>query len=237
MPGAGLGRLAFELVYGLQGRGHRVTALDLSPVMVAATASMLRLVLTPPQYEDEGQPLPLPLRFYPFVHDPLINQRSSAARFRAVACPDAEAVAQARRRQSSSSASASMALELGDLLALAEAQPGAHDAVVTCFFIDTGKNPLDYVWAIRRLLRPGGVWVNLGPLNYHTTLLEGAVQLTLEELDMAAAEMGLAPQRGFDLVPEPCAYRPEPFPGSETPAFLRSDVYQPAFGVYRREER
>jgi hypothetical protein len=40
---------------------------------------------------------------------------------------------------------------------------GMWDAVVTCFFIDTARNIVEYVRLIRRLLRPGGVWLNLGP--------------------------------------------------------------------------
>lgn len=247
VPGAGLGRLAFELAYGggsssTPGRAYRVTALDVSPVMVAAAATVLALLRAEGEAEqaggsDDGHEV----LFFPFVHDPLINQRSHAARFRPVAAPDPAARRQAQRASSASSSS-SLSLEVGDLLAHAAARPGGYDAVVTCFFVDTGQTPLDYLWAIKRLLRPGGHWVNLGPLNYHAQLPEGAVQLTLEDLEWAAAQMGLVPRQGWALVPEPCAYRPEPFAGSEgeegdcgVPAFLRRDVYHPAFGVYRRE--
>lgn len=38
----------------------------------------------------------------------------------------------------------------------------AWDAVVTCFFLDTAANALQYVETIHRILRPGGVWVNMG---------------------------------------------------------------------------
>lgn len=226
VPGAGLGRLAFDLAYK---HGQRVVALDISPVMAAATASVLRLLLLRHGEEEEGTPT---LEFYPFIHDPLINQRSYAARFHRITCPDAAAVQQAQQPAADAGVG-SLSLEIGDLLALADAQPGAQDVVVTCYFIDTGKQILDYLWAIQRLLRPGGVWVNIGPLNYHATLLDGAVQLTLEEVEAAAGEMGLVKQVEWDLVPEPCAYRPDPFSES---MFLRADVYRPAFGVYRRRE-
>lgn len=39
--------------------------------------------------------------------------------------------------------------------------------VVTCFFMDTAPVILDYIDVIARILKPGGVWVNLGPLLYH----------------------------------------------------------------------
>lgn len=41
-------------------------------------------------------------------------------------------------------------------------QRGAWDAVVTCYFLDTAPNVVEYVELIHKLLRPGGVWVNVG---------------------------------------------------------------------------
>ncbi|CAG8494684.1 3609_t:CDS:2, partial [Dentiscutata heterogama] len=36
------------------------------------------------------------------------------------------------------------------------------DCIVTCFFIDTAKNILEYIEIFHRILRPGGLWINLG---------------------------------------------------------------------------
>ena len=44
---------------------------------------------------------------------------------------------------------------------------GQWDSVVTCFFIDTAHNIVEYLRVIHGALRPGGVWINLGPLLYH----------------------------------------------------------------------
>ncbi|CCE66252.1 hypothetical protein TPHA_0P00940 [Tetrapisispora phaffii CBS 4417] len=41
------------------------------------------------------------------------------------------------------------------------------DIVITNFFIDTGFNILDYMETITHALKPGGHWVNFGPLLYH----------------------------------------------------------------------
>lgn len=38
------------------------------------------------------------------------------------------------------------------------------DCVATCFFIDTAHNVLDYIETIWNILKPGGVWINLGKL-------------------------------------------------------------------------
>jgi hypothetical protein len=42
-----------------------------------------------------------------------------------------------------------------------------YDAVVTCFFIDTAINILEYLLIIDHILKPGGLWINVGPLHYH----------------------------------------------------------------------
>jgi carnosine N-methyltransferase len=39
---------------------------------------------------------------------------------------------------------------------------GKWDAVVTCFFIDTAKNIVDYLETIYKILKKGGVWINAG---------------------------------------------------------------------------
>jgi carnosine N-methyltransferase len=49
-------------------------------------------------------------------------------------------------------------------------QPTQHDewdAVTTCFFIDCANNVVDFIEIIYKLLRKGGIWINLGPLLYH----------------------------------------------------------------------
>ena len=74
---------------------------------------------------------------------------------------------------------------------------GSWDCVVTCFFIDTAHNPIDYLTVIYRCLRPGGRWVNLGPLLYHWadshTYLpsqELSVELSLQDIKRIALGMG-----------------------------------------------
>lgn len=53
------------------------------------------------------------------------------------------------------------------------------DVIVTLFFIDTARNLLHYFETIRDLLKPGGVWINLGPLLYGSRPL---VELSLDEI-------------------------------------------------------
>lgn len=41
------------------------------------------------------------------------------------------------------------------------------DCVATCFFIDCANNVVQFIETIYKILKPGGVWINLGPLLYH----------------------------------------------------------------------
>ena len=62
-----------------------------------------------------------------------------------------------------------MSMTAGDFCELYK-QPcyeAAFDVVATCFFIDTAPNVLNYVETIRHCLKPGGLWINLGPLLWH----------------------------------------------------------------------
>jgi carnosine N-methyltransferase len=55
----------------------------------------------------------------------------------------------------------------GDFLMAFKDDSEKFDAVVSVFFIDTAVNPIAYIRTIHRILKPGGVWVNFGPLTYH----------------------------------------------------------------------
>lgn len=41
------------------------------------------------------------------------------------------------------------------------------DCVATCFFIDCAPNVVQFIELIYDILKPGGLWINLGPLLYH----------------------------------------------------------------------
>lgn len=36
------------------------------------------------------------------------------------------------------------------------------DCIATCFFIDTAHNVIDYIDTIWKILKPGGIWINVG---------------------------------------------------------------------------
>lgn len=71
------------------------------------------------------------------------------------------------------------------------------DGILTSFFIDTAKNILLYIRTIARILRPGGLWANLGPLLYHFAEMphEVSIELSWEEVRSVI-------QRYFTIVKE-----------------------------------
>jgi len=56
--------------------------------------------------------------------------------------------------------------------------------VVTCYFIDTAHNVIAYIENISKILKPGGYWINLGPLLYHFSDMvnEWSVELPYEDI-------------------------------------------------------
>jgi len=92
---------------------------------------------------------------------------------------------------------ASLSMSAGEFVETYKDQCGEWDAMATCFFLDTAKNIFLYVRTIAQLVRPGGLWVNLGPLLYHyaENLYDISVEPSWEELRPFIC-------RYFDLVEE-----------------------------------
>lgn len=151
VPGAGLSRLAHEIA---QLGGFEVTANELSAHMnvVYRYVETLRI----PEAE----------RFYPYIdwwsYQPSMAELAQEIRFPDVAINASDVL-----------------LVEGDFTSIFQNSTGGYDAVVTLFFIDTAQNIMDYLETIQRVLKPGGVWINLG------TFLYGAspfLHVSLEDL-------------------------------------------------------
>ena len=69
----------------------------------------------------------------------------------------------------------------------------SFDAVTTCFFLDCSNNILACLQTIAHILKPGGYWINFGPLLYHYSDLPGelSVELTWDEVKGAIGAFGL----------------------------------------------
>lgn len=124
-----------------------------------------------------------PVLFHPFI-DTLSHHKSTADLLRRVRAPNV-------------AASPSVLLVEGDFTTVFNSQEGQFDVIMTHFFIDTARNLMSYFDTIHRLLKPGGRWMNLGPLLYGTGPF---VQLSLDEIVAVVEAMGFE----FEDVGEEC---------------------------------
>ncbi|CDO74703.1 hypothetical protein BN946_scf184847.g11 [Trametes cinnabarina] len=167
VPGSGLGRLAWEVSQ----LGYRTTANELSFFMNLAFRFLL---------SDKHTQRPLQHTLQPYTSW-FSHQRSADALFRSVSFPDVVP-----------RLGVSLVLAEQDFLSLRPPRDEAsgcegYDFVVTLFFIDTSLNVIETLEHIHRLLRPGGKWINLGPLLW-TGGGQAAVELSLDEV-LKVAEM------------------------------------------------
>ncbi|KAK3514496.1 hypothetical protein QTP70_018666 [Hemibagrus guttatus] len=159
VPGAGLGRLAWEIAclgYSCQGN-------EWSFFMLFSSNFILN------RCEKENA-----MTLYPWVHQ-FSNNKMSGDQTRGVTFPDVN--------PQSLPPDSDFSMTAGDFLEV-YTDPDTWDCVSTCFFIDTAHNVLEYIETIWNILKPGGVWINLGPLLYHFENManELSIELSYEEI-------------------------------------------------------
>jgi hypothetical protein len=174
LPGSGVGRLGHEvaklggrLFFKVLGRhadayaGFEVTENEWSMYMNVAYRFL------------ENRTTPHSFAVHPFI-DGLSHHTTTSDLLRKVTVPN-------------SSPDPSVLLVEGDFNNAFNDQGGQYDVVVTHFFIDTARNLMSYFDTIQFLLKPGGKWLNFGPLLYGTGPF---VQLSLDEIIAVVEEMG-----------------------------------------------
>lgn len=202
VPGAGMGRLAYDIY----SQGFNVEANEISPVMAAAAKSILTMSTT-------GV-------IHPFALDAMTNEVDSMRRYDEISFPDISVV---------TSKKASLSFTIGDFVgAYYSRQVSTYDAIATCFFIDTATNIYEYLALIKRLLRRNGLWVNVGPIQWHANALLRPSVDELKDLIVAFGFKIVVWSVDEELVP----YRQDAGAsgGNGSPSFVRStsyDAYRP----------
>lgn len=173
VPGAGFGRLAHEIA-GLG--GFEVTMNEFSYSMNIAYHYLTSLTA-----RNAGT-------IYPYV-DWWSHRTTSAHVMRGIPFPDdIETLKQS-----------SVSLIEGDFTTALKPYEGTYDALVSHFFIDTATNILTYLETIHAMLKPGGLWINFGPLLYGTM---PALQLSLDEVIAMAESLGFELEQPSDACGE-----------------------------------
>lgn len=173
VPGAGLGRLALEIsCLGFISQGN-----EFSYYMMICSSFILNHAQTTGQWT-----------ICPWIHSNC-NSLSDNDQLRPVSIPDIH--------PASAGITEGFSMCGGDFVEVYNdsSQIGAWDAVVTCFFIDTAHNIIEYIEIISRILKEGGVWINFGPLLYHFAEMYGqeddmSIELSLEDVKKIAFHYG-----------------------------------------------
>ncbi|CAJ1901070.1 unnamed protein product [Cylindrotheca closterium] len=153
VPGAGVGRLAFELTK----LGYAVQGNEFSLYMLLASDFMLNGGIATPDR---------PLRISPWILESR-NSHSSADRCRSIPIPDVDPTTLLNSGGNAMPPIFSMAA--GDFVSIYSnpSEAGKWDCVCSCFFMDACPNIVEILQIIHKMLKPGGYLMNFGPLLYH----------------------------------------------------------------------
>jgi carnosine N-methyltransferase len=154
VPGAGLGRLVYELY----NRGYNVEGNEISYHQLLASSYILNYC--------SGVRIHT---VYPWVHS-FSNHIKRSHHLQSVQVPDVQPTAGEMVREGTSrNLRGEMSMSASDFILLYENEENHErfDAVATLFFLDTAPNPIRYIQTIHNCLKSGGIWTNLGPLLWH----------------------------------------------------------------------
>ena len=235
IPGAGLGRLAFEVSTCRDlienGVVPKVEANDSSVTMIFATQNVMKMLQ---QQQQQGEQNQLQSAIFPFVSDPQVNEIDARKRFEMEVFPDECAIGSYQRYyELTGEEHPNLSFTVGDFVSIysQETKESQYDVVATSFFIDTATNIYEYIFIIKHLLDSNGIWVNCGPTQWHPcALLRPTVEQLKDMLQLAGFEL-----LSWSIADEVVAYRhPDDVGknGSEA-RYTRSEAYRPLRFVAR----
>ena len=160
VPGTGCSRMAFELAK----RGFEVEANDFCFIYILCDDYLFNYSL-----KNEFQ-------FCPSIHT-FANNYSESSVIKRYSFPDVDI-----RDELEKSGAKPITFIKGDFLLKYKGIKDQYDLIVTLFFIDVSKNIIEYVEIMHDLLKKGGVWVNLGCLDYFHSRNLNSIDLTWDEL-------------------------------------------------------
>jgi hypothetical protein len=167
VPGAGLGRLAWELAIGCD---CSVEAIESSVSMVSAAYAILND--SNPQKSAANVTV---VELHPYTADLFTNEIDSSARYDVVSIPDVVPTIPARKNGHLSYTLCEFNYQN------LQQNRNVYSSVVTCFFLDTATTLHDYLTTIDTILAADGVWINVGPVQWHQN---SKVPVAVDELRM-----------------------------------------------------
>ena len=162
-----------RLVYDFAVEGYASQGNEFSYFMLIASNFILNLI------EEKEQ-----FTIQPFIHN-FSNLFEEKDPFEAYQIPDVNP-------SSEMPPESDFSMVAGEFVEVYDKQVEEWDGVVTCFFLDTANNVLDYIKTIAKIVKKNGIWVNFGPLLYHYSEMEEevSIELSWEEVKHVIEELG-----------------------------------------------
>ena len=146
VPGSGLGRLVYEIAkLGFKSQGS-----EISLYMLLCFSYLLNKSTKIEEFTIQ-----------PFIHT-LSNLFNVESAFKKIKIPDENI-----KEELSKTDTGKITMTSGDFCLSFQNKSNIFDSIVTCFFIDTANNIVEYIETIHNILKVGGLWINVGPLLYH----------------------------------------------------------------------
>ncbi|KAF4665443.1 hypothetical protein FOL47_004600 [Perkinsus chesapeaki] len=164
VPGCGMGRSVLEVCAA----GYEAIGNEFSYHMLIASSLMLNVGL------DKFSML-----VYPYLMS-LGGRRGKDDHLRGIQVPDVSAYEMA------CNTTGSMGMTAGEFVETfcGHEHLNAWDAVASIFFIDTAKNVVQYIRILAHCIKPGGVFINIGPLLWHFAESKNDISIELSWEDV-----------------------------------------------------
>ena len=171
IPGAGVARLPFQIAEAFPN------------VQVIANEENLNLIFAANFVLNKCERINA-FRIYPNISD-LTNRITSSAVTTPIAFPDVTT-------RKSDDFGLTMVPGTFQELCHSSFEEESVDCVVTCFFLDTAHNCIEYVSLIKKVLKSDGIWINLGGLDciYEPYDSDTSIELSLETLKKIIIDLG-----------------------------------------------
>ena len=160
VPGTGCCRMGFELAK----RGFDVEVNDFCFIYIVCDDYLFNY-----SHKNEFQ-------YCPSIHS-FSHSYSESAVLKKFSFPDVDIKEELKK-----SGAKPIIFTKGDFLLKYKGIKDQYDVIVTLFFIDVSKNIVELVEIMHDLLKQGGVWINLGCLDYYHSPDHGSIDLTWDEL-------------------------------------------------------
>jgi len=188
VPGAGLGRLAFDIAkLGFECQGN-----EFSLYMLFTSNFILNKCSAVNCF-----------KVFPYIHG-FSNNKTAQDQLMSATFPDVD--------PNELSEDAKFSMAAGDFLEVYNDPEyvSSRDCVITSFFLDCAHNIVEFIETIHRVLKTGGTWINMGPLLYHFSDIPGEQSIE-PSLDMIR---GIIVDMGFEFLAEEdgveCTYDQNP---------------------------